>query len=171
MAVNKVTSGSPDFNFSAVLARFASGKMYIGSGKYTRTEAEQAFADASAAQQELATNYDEIGEMAEKPGKIESKAERLKTHNYLLDGKRTTTIELNIVGVTEGRINWMEQKLNDEDITIVLEDTEKDNYLIFNGLRWVFDWNEDIDGLFNGVLATEFAGKTQDKIMIYAGLS
>ena len=170
MPVAKITV-SADFDFSRVLAVFQSGKMYIGEGSYSRTEAEAAYGDAAAAAAELSSNLTEYSDLAEKPGKIESKAEKLKTKNYLINGKRSTLVELKLVGVTEDRVNWLEQKLNDSAKTVVLEDIDGDNYLIFNGLRWVADWSEELDGLFDVTLQTEFTGKTEDKIMMYFGVS
>lgn len=124
--------------------------------------------------------FEELGELAEKPVKTESKINKLKTRNYQIPGKRTSTVELTLNGISEKQKDYFESTLfSGQEISIVLVKNEllitdvngdgKDfdfdtSIVVFSGLRWTVDWNAEADGLWSVVLSTEISGATRDKI-------
>jgi hypothetical protein len=124
--------------------------------------------------------FEELGELAEKPGKTESKINKLKTRNYQIPGKRTSTVELTLNGISEKQKDYFESTLfSGQEISIVLVKNEllipdvngngrdfdfDTSIVVFSGLRWTVDWNAEADGLWSVVLSTEISGATQDKI-------
>lgn len=124
--------------------------------------------------------FHELGELAEKPGKTESKINKLKTRNYQIPGKRTSTVELTLNGISEKQKDYFESTLfSGQEISIVLVKNEllipdvngdgtdfdfDSNMVVFSGLRWTADWNAEADGLWSVVLSTEISGATKDKI-------
>jgi|GEM_PF-376206 len=123
--------------------------------------------------------FHELGELAEKPGKTESKINKLKTRNYQIPGKRTSTVELTLNGISEKQKDYFESTLfSGKEISIVLVKNEllipdafwgdgfdfDTSIVVFSGLRWTADWNAEADGLWSVVLSTEISGATKDKI-------
>ena len=124
--------------------------------------------------------FHELGELAEKPGKTDSKINKLKTRNYQIPGKRTSTVELTLNGISEKQKDYFESTLfSGQEISIVLVKNEllipdvngngrdfdfDTSIVVFSGLRWTVDWNAEADGLWSVVLSTEISGATQDKI-------
>lgn len=73
--------------------------VYFGIGRNaTTTKADTTFASGAVATT-LPSNYDSLGELAEKAEKFDSKQAKVKSRNYSFLGKHTTTAELNIVGL------------------------------------------------------------------------
>ena len=112
-----------------------------------------------------------LGELAEKPGKTDSKLSKLKTRNYSIPGKRTNTVELNIAGLSTLQKNYLESNaFMGKDTTIVVASKELDRVVIFTGLRWTVDWAGEADGLFNVAISTEFSGATSNKVYLFKNL-
>ena len=141
--------------------------VYFGIGTYDQTSIDTLYATQGSVKTELTTNFDLLGELAEKPGKADSKLSKLKTRNYTIPGKRTNTVELNISGLSTKQKNFLESTLfMSKDTTIVVASKELDRVVIFTGLRWTVDWSGEADGLFNVVISTEFSGVTSNKIFL-----
>ena len=89
-----------DMLFNALVDVMVADDIYFGIGSYTETDIATLYATQGAVKTELSTNFDLMGELAEKPGKTDSKITKLKTRNYTLPGKRTSTAELTRVGLS-----------------------------------------------------------------------
>jgi len=156
-----------DLGFSKLMDVLIADFVYFGIGTYDQLAIETLYANQGSAKTELTTNFDQLGELAEKPGKTDSKLTKLKTRNYTIPGKRTSTVELNISGLSTKQKNFLESTLfMSKDTTIVVASKELDRVVIFTGLRWTVDWSGEADGLFNVVISTEFSGVTSNKIFL-----
>ncbi|HQP18629.1 MAG TPA: hypothetical protein PLQ79_08705 [Candidatus Cloacimonadota bacterium] len=156
-----------DLSFSKLMDVLIADFVYFGIGTYDQLSIETLYATQASVKTELSTNFDLLGELAEKPGKTDSKLTKLKTRNYTIPGKRTNTIELNISGLSTKQKNFLESTLfMGKDTTIVVASKELDRVVIFTGLRWTVDWSGEADGLFNVVISTEFSGVTSNKIFL-----
>lgn len=85
-----------DLAFVSLVEGMIADDIYFGIGTYTDLDIAAHFINQTALNLELSTSYDILGELAEKPGKTDSKITKLKTRNYSIPGKRTSTIELSI---------------------------------------------------------------------------
>lgn len=156
-----------DLSFSKLMDVLIADLVYFGIGTYDLLSIETLYATQASVKTELSTNFDLLGELAEKPGKTDSKLSKLKTRNYAIPGKRTSTVELNIAGLHNKQKNYLESTLfMSKDTTIVVASKEYDRVVIFTGLRWTVDWSGEADGLFNVVISTEFSGVTSNKIFL-----
>lgn len=121
----------------------------------------------------------ELGELAEMPGKTESKITKLKTRNYQIPGKRTSTVELTLNGISDKQRGYFESVLfSEKELVIILIPNELFNHdlddeedwdfesgvVVFAGLRWTADWHAEADGLWTVGLSTEFSGPTSERI-------
>ena len=124
-------------------------------------------------------NFFPLGELAEMPGKVESKVNKLKTRNYLIPGRRASTVELHLNGLSAKQKDYFESALfSGQPITIILVKNElllADNgdtsafdfsspIVVFSGLRWTVDWSAEADGLWSVVITSEVTGATKDRI-------
>ena len=156
-----------DLAFNQLMDVLIADLVYFGIGTYDATPIGTLYATQAAVKLELTTNFDLLGELAEKPGKTDSKLSKLKTRNYTIPGKRTSTVELNIAGLSTKQKNFLESTLfMSKDTTIVVTSKEYDRVVIFTGLRWTVDWSGEADGLFSVVISTEFSGATSNKIYL-----
>jgi len=160
-----------DLAFDALLAEMVGDDAYIGAGTLSSADLatliDQVTWDAA-----LAANFDSMGELAENAGKVESKLASLKTRNFKLPGKRTTTVELNLVGISQLQKQYLES--NDFSATtmcVILRNREKDRVIVFNGMKWTTDWSGEVDGLFAVTLTTEFVGTTDGKIYVFKDIA
>ncbi|MDD2650545.1 MAG: hypothetical protein RBS16_01915 [Candidatus Cloacimonadales bacterium] len=167
MAVSKITFPSDVTDFPENSAIFACGSLYIADGDYTKSTADTAFADLDAKESELSSKFIKLSDLAEKPFKLESKVAEVKTLNYILEGKRTSSVELNLVGLTQARKDWLEVELGKKNRTIILENKTEDSVMIFNNKRWVCEWVYEAESVFNATIRTEFAGPTSSGFMVY----
>ena len=157
-----------DLDFAALMEGLVADKIYFGMGKYTAAEATTAFATQTSMTTETTTNMDSLGELAEKPGKADSKVNKLKSRNYLIPGKRTNTIELTIIGLQAKQKNFLESRsFSGKDYTIVVVSAENDRAVVFNGMRWAVEWSGEADGMFSVVISTEYSGATKDRIFLF----
>jgi hypothetical protein len=156
--------------FENVIAQFAHGKCYIGEGILTKSEADSMCADLTTLDTALGSDVDEISDLGEEPGSEKSEVEKLKTSNYLIEGKRTNTVELTLVGINQDRKDWLEQQLNKTIKTIVLVSASGKDVIIFNGMRWSYDRETTLNGLFSGKISTEYKGPTGSRYLIYMNI-
>jgi glutamine amidotransferase-like uncharacterized protein len=173
MAVTKIGTGFTDEirKFDEQLALFDGGALFLGDGGYEGGEAAAAFADQAAAEAELLASFDEVSDLAENPGNIDSTSVQHKTKKNVIAGKRTTKVQLNIAGISQARKNWMESELNLKARTIVLQSSDKKHYMIFNGTRFKCDWKSDIDGVPEIPITAEFDGATAERVMFFHDLA
>ena len=122
-----------------------------------------------------------LGELGEKPGKADVKVSKLKTRNYQVEGHRTSTVELTLVGLSEKQIQYLESPLfQGQEITILLIDGAKElvepytqrsfRVVIFLGMRWTVDWSAEVDGLWTVILSTSMNGATANTIRLFSSL-
>ncbi|OPZ48744.1 MAG: hypothetical protein BWY95_00580 [Bacteroidetes bacterium ADurb.BinA104] len=157
-----------DMLFNALVDVFIADDVYFGFGSYSDSEVASINNTQSSIKDELSNSFDLLGELAEKPGKADSKITKLKTRNYTLPGKRTSTVELTISGLSNRQKNYLESSaFMGKNVTIVACSKSYDRVVIFNGLRWTVDWSGEADGLFNVVVSTEFAGNTAEKVFVF----
>lgn len=161
-----------DLLFTALVETYVADNVYFGLGAYTAAEVGTKFATKTAMASEISTYLKPLGELAEKPGKMDSKSERLKSRNYQINGKRTSTIELTLTGLGVKQKDFLESSaFSGAVVTIICTNREQDRYTIFNGMRWTVDWSGEADGLWNVVISSEFSGNTADKLFIGKGLA
>ncbi len=164
----KPTLNTKVVDFSKQVAAFQHGKCMIGDGEF------DSIADipgASLAGRDefltfLETVLQEISDLAENPGKESSKVVKLPTSNYVIEGKRTNTIELYLVGLTQERKDWLEAELNKQVRTIALLSPDGDRALIFNGMRWTYERETELNGLFNSTLSTSYSNTSKNRFFI-----
>ena len=157
--------GSPKSASSDHLDKW--GSSLFGFETYSESEVASMYDTRSSIKDELNSNFDLLGELAEKPGKADSKITKLKTRNYTLPGKRTSTVELTVAGLSNRQKNYLESSaFMGKNVTIVACSKSFDRVVIFNGLRWTVDWSGEADGLFSVVISTEFSGITNGKIFV-----
>ena len=157
-----------DLRFESLVDVMVADKIFLGSGTYTAGEISNVYTTQDSIQDHLGLSFDPMGELAEKPGKTDSKISKLKTRNYTLPGKRTSTIELTISGLSVKQKDYLEGSFfMGKNMTIVVTSTNFDRVVIFNGLRWTVDWSGEADGLFSVVISTEFSGITAGKIYLF----
>ena len=170
MTISKTTFPEGVADYVAQLGQFRSGKCYIADGSISKSDADTAFANQTSKATELSSKWTELSDLAEKPGKEESKVTKLKTLNYVLEGKRTNTVEINLVGLNQARKAWLENELNNTNRTILLESSGGKDILIFAGLRWSYERSTEFEGLFNVTLSTEYSGNSASKYLIYTNI-
>lgn len=122
-----------------------------------------------------------LGELAEKPGKVDSKISRLKTRNYSISSKRISSIELNLVGISDKVKNYLETALfQEQDVTILITDAMQgqrvveiagSRCLLLDSMRWTVDWSAEADGLWSVVISTTVNGITANKILPFTTLA
>jgi hypothetical protein len=104
-AINKPTYPTPmtesDMLFNTLVDVFIADDVYFGFGTYSESEIASIYNTQSSIKDELSNSFDMLGELAEKPGKADSKITKLKTRNYTIPGKRTSTVELTIAGLIQ----------------------------------------------------------------------
>jgi len=142
--------------------------IYAGVGRLTSAELDSIFASQETINTELESNFEEIGELSEKPFKAESKSEKLKTRHYQLEGKRTNIVTVTIVGISEEKKNWLEdQSAGMTQLTFIALSKDKTQAILINGCRWTVDWSGEADGLYTQEVTTEFIGKTSEKVVFF----
>jgi hypothetical protein len=156
--------------FANMLPAFQHGKCYLADGTLSKSEADTMFADLGQMATDLASNAVEISDLGENPGKEESKVEKLKTTNYVVEGKRTNTVEVNLAGLSQDRKDWLEQELNSKARTIILVSSSGKDVIVFSGMRWSYERSSEINKMFNATIATEYAGVTGSKYFIYKNI-
>ncbi len=164
-----------DLLLSALSAVMAGDLAYYSGGNLTSAEYDDLFDDLKLAQDSIENKFILLGELAEMPGKTDSKVNKLKTRNYTLAGKRTSTVELTICGLSQLQKDYFEgPEFTGEAITITLVPRgfmDLDSFenslhiVIFNGLMWTVDWSGEADGLWSVVISTELTGTTEGKVM------
>lgn len=144
------------------------GHAYISEGAGFEDEASMAssLADQSAVATLLAASFDEFGTFQEEAWDIQSKVELKKTYHFVKQGKRTTTITMGLAGLNSKSKSWLENKLNRNPHTIIIQSMDKDKLLVFNGLKWVMEWSNKVDDWFNVTVKTEFSGTTKNKVVM-----
>lgn len=161
-----------DLLFNALSDTFIADEAFYGVGAYTAAEVTSKYATKTAMATELSTYLKQIGELAEKPGKTDSKVNKLKTRNYMIPGKRTNTVELSLNGLSAKQKDYFEGTLfSGTEITIVCVSKERDRATIFNGMRWTVDWSGEADGLWTVIISTEFSGSSGGKVFLLKGLA
>lgn len=165
-------TAATDLAFSALVDTLIADKVYYGTGAYTAAEVGTKFATQAAMATELSTYTKSLGELGEKPGKTDSKIGKLATRNYMIPGKRTSTVELTLNGISELQKNYLEGPFfSGAEITIIFVSTDNTRVTIFNGMRWTVDWSAEADGLWTVVISTQFSGSTADKVFVRKGLA
>lgn len=156
-----------DLLTEAILAVMPGDYAYIGAGQYSAAEIELAFASQIALQAEIDENLMQAGELAEKPQKVESKTTQLKTRNYLIAGKRETTIEVTLAGLGVKQKDFYESAdFSGTEHTMVCVNRAMDSAVIFNGLRWTAEWSGESDGLFSMVLSAVVSHDSGQVVML-----
>lgn len=171
-AISKITfptnMTASDLEFIELLPSLVADKVYVGSGVFPGlSDINDSVIDTDILSGFLDNSTDPIGELAEKPGKMDSKTSKLKSRNYSIPGKRTSTVELNLVGLADKQKNFLESSaFQGQELTLFIVSEDLHRVVVLNGLRWTVDWSAEADGLFNVVISTEFSGITANKIFL-----
>ena len=166
MAVAKFVEMGGDI--AAQMLLFRGARVYIGAGAYDDRAAMVA-AVGSDLPALLGSDYDELGEVAEKPGKISGSVDLIKLKNKSIPGLRKNAVELNLVGISEGRLAFLESELSEQEATIIIVNSAGDTAMVFNGLTWTGSQEGEIGDVFKVTLKAEFEGVTANKIWILEG--
>lgn len=159
---------SDDLLFDSLIEQMIGDDVYVGEGTMNADDIASMVTSQATIATALSGLFDVLGELAEKAAKVESKNTALKTRNYKVAGRRTTTLELNLVGISNLQKAFIESTaFTGTTVTMVLQNTEKDRLIILNGMKWAVDWSGETDGLFAVVLSSEFAGATSDRVYVY----
>lgn len=170
-----------DLLFSALEAAMIGDLAYYAGGALSGGEIEGYLVDTHTLAMLLQGYgvFEQIGELGEKPGKTESKTTKLATRNYSIPGKRTSTVELLLNGISEKQKNYFEGTLfAGQEITIILVKNEMlsadqndvltcmfpTSVVIFSGMRWTAEWAAEADGLWSVTLSTIMSGSTAGRI-------
>lgn len=165
--VEQIELSPEDLMTEGILAAMPGDYAYIGAGSYSAAELELAFASKIALQAEIDDNLVQVGELAEMPQKVESKSAKLKTRNYLIPGKRETTIEVTLAGLGVKQKDWLESsEFSGTEHTMVCVSREMDRAVVLNGLRWIAEWSGESDGLFMVVLSTVVSHDSGQVVML-----
>lgn len=160
-----------DLDGSGAINSIRSDEIYIGQGSLIFPADDTNFADKNAVKT-LLESTTLLGDAAEKPFKLESKVEKLKTRSKIVEGRRTNTIEVRLAGITNKQKALLESGvLNSGDFTIIGVTVIHDQCLVINGLKWTYEFTGESDNLFSATLSAEFAGATDAKIRIYDKIS
>lgn len=161
-----------DLLFNALVDVLVADNVYYGLGEYTAAEVGTKYATKTSMATEISTFLKPLGELAEKPGKTDSKINKLKSRNYQIPGKRTSTVELTLNGLSMKQKDYLESSAFSGVVTtILLTNREQDRYTIFNGMRWTVDWSGEADGLYTVVISSEYSGNTANKLFVGKGLA
>lgn len=157
-----------DLAFDELIEQMIGDDVYVAEGTLNATDLAAMTGNQATIAENLAAYFDVLGELAEKAAKVESKNTALKTRNYKVAGKRTTTLELSLVGISNLQKAFLESTaFTGTTVTMFLQNTERDRVIILNGMKWAVDWSGETDGLFAVTLSTEFSGATSDRIYVY----
>ena len=146
-------------------------KVYIAQGATAHGEILPTIESLTTFNAELAASYTEIGELAEKPFKIDSKVDTVKTRHRAIPTRRKNTITLMVAGVNCHQKNFFESAAfgrTEHTILIIDEDITQGIYI--TGCVWKADWQGEADGIFTLTLTAEFAGATAKKVLLYPEL-
>lgn len=171
MSVSQITfpgdMTAADLAFAALVETFAGDYAYIAAGALTPASFPL-LNNALAWDLLLNTSFNSLGELAEKPGKVDSKTSGLRTRKFKVAGARATTLELRLVGLGLLQKKYLESPAFSSLLaTIVLRSRDKTRVIVFNGLKWVLEWSGESDGLYDLTLSTEFAGATDGRVYVY----
>ncbi len=155
-------------NFNDQIAVFNHGTCWLGDGSFPEVDAiiPEYIENQASFGAFLNSAFDEISDLGENPGKEESKVAKFKTTNFLIEGKRSNTIELTLIGLNQARKDWLESQLNKAIRTIALWSADKASCLIFNGMRWSYERSNEFNGLYTATISTEYSGPTKDRYFI-----
>lgn len=155
-------------NFEDQLAAFQHGSCWLGDGGFGTKEdiTPESIATQAAYRTFLNGAFEEVSDLGESPGKESSKALQLKTSNYVIEGKRTNTIELTLIGLNQERKDWLETELNKQTRTIALLSADEASSLVFNAMRWTYERSAEFNGLYTATLSTEYSGPTKKRYFI-----
>lgn len=155
-------------SFQDQVAAFQHGSCWIGDGKFDAITdiPPESKASQAAFLSFLESAFDEVSDLGESPGKESSRVNKLKTSNHVIEGKRTNTVELTLIGLNQERKEWLESELNKEVRTIALLSADGASSLIFNGMRWTYERDAEFNGLYTATLSSEYSGPTKKRYFI-----
>jgi hypothetical protein len=172
MATSKPTFPSNmtanDLLINQLLACLPGDRVYVSLGSFTdRAAVETALASQTALSTLLSSSFVELGELGEKAIKTDSKTAQLKTRHYTYPGKRTTTIEVYLAGVGSRQKDYLESSaFQGKEVVILVLSEDHDRAAVLNGLSWTFAWTGQDDAINALTISTEFAGVTQNRIVL-----
>ncbi|MCB5287518.1 MAG: hypothetical protein LHW64_06920 [Candidatus Cloacimonetes bacterium] len=165
-----------ELNFAALEQVLPGSLLYYAAGK-ADSSYETYFSDPERFKKlfsESGQVFYPFGELAEKPGKTDSKIEKLKTRNFLIPGRRSSSVELAVCGLSEAQKNYLESTLfqgqpmtmilANKDVMSTIPEVDDLDIVIINGLSWVTEWSGEADGLWTVVISTEIQGSTEGLI-------
>ncbi len=124
------------------------------------------------------TLFYQMGELAEKPSKIESKVTRLPTRNSLVSGRRDSSAEIILNGISNAQKDYYENAFANQQVTIILAKNEimtpdvtnesawnfDTEIMVYNGLYWKTNWKSTSDELNSLTITAELRGDTDASI-------
>jgi hypothetical protein len=174
LAVSKETSPSgiaDEMAFSAVKSVLPGGQIYMGIGSYSSAELTSIVNGMDNLATELSENYDLWGELADEDDAVDmnSTVETIETRYHIFEKKRTTEIQLKIVGLTKTLKEYVESPTFAKTARtfVVLADGDENTFLILNGLYWRAEWSAQGDNLWTVMLKTSVKGNSDNYILPY----
>jgi hypothetical protein len=167
MSVTKPTlPAGVSFSIDELLEAVDGGNIHITDGSYADEAAiKTAFSDQTVAATTITTDYIPFGEFQEKPFSVKSDVKILKSYHRSREGRRTTSIELNLIGLSVEQKNWLEKELKKKVRTVAIISEDKATVAVFNGLKWAYNWSFEADEYCKVTIKTEFSGITEGKIV------
>lgn len=120
----------------------------------------------------------QMGELAEKPSKTESQAARLATRNSLVAGRRDSTAEIVLNGISNAQKDYYENVFANKMVTIILAKNEimtpdiddpnawdfDTEVMVYSGLYWKTNWKSTSDELNSLTITASLRGGTENDI-------
>lgn len=120
----------------------------------------------------------QMGELAEKPSKTESQAARLATRNSLVAGRRDSTAEIVLNGISNAQKDYYENAFANKMVTIILAKNEimtpdiddpnawdfDTEVMVYSGLYWKTNWKSTSDELNSLTITASLRGGTENNI-------
>jgi len=159
-----------DLAFEELMAQMIGDDVYVAAGTLDSTDLAT-LVDHATWDAALAAYFSVLGELAEKAGKSDSKVTKLKTRNYVVSGRRDSSHEIYIVGISQLQKQYLESTaFSAATLCIVLRNREKDSIIILNGMKWIAEWSGETDGLWAVTLSSSFVGTSNDKVILITGI-
>ncbi|MDD3535164.1 MAG: hypothetical protein PHC50_03345 [Candidatus Cloacimonetes bacterium] len=154
-------------DFADLSAVMPGDEVYFAEGADTVSAINTMFATRTSLATALAASFTSLGELAEAPAKVDSSVEKLRTRNYCIPGRRESSIELVVAGISDKTKAYFESSaFAAKDISIILLNRDRTDAVIFIGMRFKADWKAESDKVPQVTLTANFTGNS-DKIRIY----
>jgi hypothetical protein len=173
-------SGVNDLKWENQIPIMPGDVAFFSLGNVTANDLTAYFSDSLVVARLLrgGSPFIQMGELAEKPSKTESQAARLATRNSLVAGRRDSTAEIVLNGISNAQKDYYENAFANKMVTIILAKNEimtpdiKDpnawdfdtEVMVYSGLYWKTNWKSTSDELNSLTITASLRGGTENDI-------